>query len=41
MNARNWLYEVADKPGTMSFCLQKVAPGELVRWRFTDASEEQ
>lgn len=38
---RNWLYEVADKPGTVSFCLQKVAPGELVRWRFTDASEEQ
>jgi len=41
MNARNWLYEVADKPGTVSFCLQKVAPGELVRWRFTDASDEQ
>lgn len=41
MNERNWIFEVADKPGTMSFCLQKVALGELVRWSFTDASDEQ
>ena len=34
-DGRNWLYEVAGLPATESFCLQPVAPGELVRWRFT------
>ncbi|TWU30053.1 DUF4430 domain-containing protein [Bythopirellula polymerisocia] len=41
VNARNWLYEVAGVPATASFCVQKVAQGELVRWRFTDAAEEK
>ena len=33
-SGRNWQYEVAGSPGTMSFCLQTVAAGELVRWSF-------
>ncbi len=41
VNAKNWLYEVNDQPATVSFCLQKVAPGDLIRWRFTDDAEEQ
>ena len=38
-SGRNWRYEVAGTPGTMSFCLQKVAPGELVRWSFAGEDE--
>lgn len=38
-NGRNWQYEVAGAPGTMSFCLAKVATGEQVRWTF--AGREQ
>jgi len=37
-SGRNWRYEVAGTPGSMSFCLQKVGSGELVRWWF--AGEE-
>jgi hypothetical protein len=33
-SGRNWQYEVAGTPGNKSFCLQTVAPGELVRWTF-------
>lgn len=33
-SGRNWQYQVAGTPGNKSFCLQTVAPGELVRWTF-------
>jgi hypothetical protein len=36
-SGRNWQYEVAGTPGNKSFCLQTVAPGELVRWTFAGA----
>jgi hypothetical protein len=39
-SGRNWRYKVAGTPGSMSFCLQKVAPGELVRWSFAGEDEE-
>jgi hypothetical protein len=38
---RNWRYEVAGTPGNKSFCLQTVAPGELVRWSFAGESENR
>ena len=38
-SGRNWRYEVAGTPGTMSFCLQKVGSGELVRWWFAGEDE--
>ncbi len=38
-SGRNWRYEVAATAGTTSFCLRKVAAGELVSWRF--AGEEE
>jgi hypothetical protein len=38
-SGRNWRYEVAGTPGSMSFCLQKVAAGELVRWSFAGEDE--
>lgn len=37
----NWRYEVAGRPGTQSFCLEKVAPGELVRWTFAANDEDR
>jgi hypothetical protein len=40
-SGRNWRYEVAGTPGTMSFCLQKVAPGEQVRWWFAGEAADQ
>lgn len=39
-SGRNWRYEVAGTPGSMSFCLQKVASGELVRWTFAGEDED-
>ncbi len=39
-SGRNWRYEVAGSPGSMSFCLQKVAAGELVRWRFAGEADD-
>jgi hypothetical protein len=39
VSGRNWRYEVAGTPGTQSFCLQEVAPGELVRWSFAGKDE--
>lgn len=38
-SGRNWRYEVAGTPGTKSFCLQEVAPGEQVRWWFAGEAE--
>ncbi len=38
-SGRNWRYEVAGTPGTKSFCLQEVAPGEQVRWWFAGEDE--
>lgn len=38
---RNWLFEVDGAPGARSFCLQKVAAGDLIQWRFTEESEER
>jgi hypothetical protein len=40
-SGRNWRYEVAGTPGTMSFCLQKVAAGDLVRWSFAGENENR
>ena len=39
-SGRNWRYEVAGTPGSQSFCLQKVAAGELVRWWFAGEGRE-
>lgn len=40
-NGRNWQYEVAGTPGTMSFCLARVTAGERVRWTFAGKDENR
>jgi len=33
-SGRNWMYEVNDRFAEMSFCLQKLEPGDRVLWKF-------
>jgi hypothetical protein len=40
-SGRNWQYDVGGTPGNKSFCLQTVAPGELVRWTFAGQDENR
>jgi len=34
-SGRNWMYEVNDRFAELSFCLQKLEPGDRVLWKFT------